>query len=253
MDWNRGPHARKFLKSTGRYLSDGVLTEGDVTFWGEWEPQSRVVERYPTRHQDLPRWLHEPSWSVPRHRAHLQNTDPLVFGDRFLYSNCRQQRNVKLRNLGPGSIIAFGSRRGDYFVLDTLLVVGATGQEYTATSAGVVAPEWIQSVVFGPLLRGHSDARWPYRAYWGVSYDDAPAGPFSFVPCVPHRPGTAGFARPVIQLPPRWLRPKLAMSALATSATRDELRALWDDIVGQVVDRDGLHLGVDLAPPPNRT
>jgi hypothetical protein len=57
-----------------------------------------------------PHWLHEPYWEVPRHRLHLQNTDPLVFGDRFLYSNCRQGRNRKLRELAPGSLVVFGSK-----------------------------------------------------------------------------------------------------------------------------------------------
>lgn len=76
MDWNRGPHHRKFLKATGTYLDAAGVQRGPVTLWGEWEPQSRVVESYPPGLRDGPRWLHEPWWEVPGHRRPLQNTDP---------------------------------------------------------------------------------------------------------------------------------------------------------------------------------
>ena len=115
MDWNRAEHRRKFLKTTGTYLDGAGIKRGPITFWGEWEPQSRVVESYPPGLPDGPRWLHEPWWEVPRHRRLLQNTDPLVFGDRFRYSNCRQTRNAALRRLPPGSLVLFGSAlRGDF-------------------------------------------------------------------------------------------------------------------------------------------
>src|SRR4051812_6196352 len=90
-DWNRGDHARKFMLASGEHVSDGLLQQGPIVFWGEWEPQSRVVERYPARLAGGPRYLHDPYWQVPTHRALLKNTDPLVFADRFLYSNCRQR------------------------------------------------------------------------------------------------------------------------------------------------------------------
>jgi hypothetical protein len=89
MAWNTEAHARKFLRSPGRYRDqDGVLREGDLVFWGEWEPPSRVVERWP-RAGKLPRFLHEPVWGSPGRTRPRQNTDPWVFGDAFLYSNCK--------------------------------------------------------------------------------------------------------------------------------------------------------------------
>ncbi|MGO9166978.1 MAG: hypothetical protein ACLP56_08895, partial [Candidatus Sulfotelmatobacter sp.] len=41
--WNRKPHQhqRKFLKRAGRYISNGQIVEGEMLFWGEWEPESR--------------------------------------------------------------------------------------------------------------------------------------------------------------------------------------------------------------------
>ena len=123
MPWNTGLRARKFLKAHGRYLVEGEVRTGPFTFWGEWEAQSRIVETYKNR-PGWPRALHEPYWDVPADTRSLQNTDPLVFGDRFLYSNCRQRSNGKLRALAPGSLILFGSKVGGQFALDTMFVIG---------------------------------------------------------------------------------------------------------------------------------
>ena len=55
----------------------------------------------------------------------LQNTDPFVFGESFLYTCCQQFKNnrpTQLRYLAPGSVILFGSHRGGRFLLDTVFV-----------------------------------------------------------------------------------------------------------------------------------
>ena len=43
--------------------------------------------------------------------------------------------------------------------------------------------------------------------------------------------------------------PNQAMGAKATAANEAELRAIWETIVGQVVDGTGLALGVELDSP----
>ncbi|MBD0348819.1 MAG: hypothetical protein ICV59_06680 [Thermoleophilia bacterium] len=58
--WNRDAHRRKFLKGRGRYLDGGDAKEGEIVFWGEWEPESKVVARYTDRVPDGPRFLYEP-------------------------------------------------------------------------------------------------------------------------------------------------------------------------------------------------
>jgi hypothetical protein len=250
MEWNRGPHARKFLKASGRYLEDGAVSTGPFTFWGEWEPQSRILETYARHGRSGPRWLHDPYWEVPRHRRLLQNTDPLVFGEYFLYSNCRQTRNAKLRALRSGSMILFGSRLEAEFVLDTVFVVGADGQDYIrGESEHVACPDWIQAVVFEPLRNIREHPTETLRLYRGRTYEEAPDGPFSFVPCRPYEVGHGAFPRPAIHLDRRWLEPNLAMGAKATRATDAELRVLWEEVVRQVVAA-GLSLGIDLEPPP---
>lgn len=251
MGWNTGDHARKFLKARGTYLADDVIRSGPLAFWGEWEPQSRIVETFPRKHQGLPRVLHEPYWQVPSHRGSLQNTDPLVFGDHFLYTNCRQGRNRKLRELAPGSMILFGSKVGGQFALDTLFVVGNGSQEFTpASSPELDMPAWIEELVLGPL-RDSSDSQGDrFRLYRGRTHQDAPDGPFSFVPCRPYERGRSAFARPAIHLDRRWVSPNLAQGAKATAATEKEIRELWEIVVHQVVDVAGLAIGVQIDAPP---
>ena len=90
MPWNTGEHARKFLVSQAVFVEDGRVESGSIGFWGEWEPQSRVVAEFRGRAPQAPRYVHEPYLQVPTDEGQGQNTDPLVFGDCFRYSNCRQ-------------------------------------------------------------------------------------------------------------------------------------------------------------------
>ena len=251
MEWNRRDHARKFLKASGRYIAAGEQRSGPFVFWGEWEPQSRVLEPFPNRPLAYPRLLHEPFWRVPRHRQLLQNTDPLVFGDRFLYSNCRQASNRKLRELAPGSLVVFGSSLGGEFVLDTVFVVGEDAEDFTGASAGDVRCEGlVRAVVFEPLRMDPKGASENFRLYWGRSYREAPSGPFSFVPCLPYGVGEYAFPRPGLRLSSRWITPDLRQSAKATPASQSELRELWEQIIDQAVDRTGLAMGIQLDAPP---
>jgi hypothetical protein len=252
-DWNRSDHVRKFLKGTGRYIDQGVVCSGPLVFWGEWEAQSRVVESLPVGAPGKPRYLHEPFWQRPRHRLGLANTDPLVFGGHFLYSNCRQGSNRKLRRLAPGSLILFGSKVAGQFVLDTVFVVGEVQRDFTrATATAVASEDWVKAVVLEPLndpIRTQPElADQPFRLYQGRTRDERPDGPFSFVPCQPYG-ANSGFARPPIRLDRRWIEPNLAMAAKATPATELELRAIWDQVLNQVVNQAGLAVAIEFQGP----
>ncbi len=252
MEWNRRDHARKFLRARARYIAAGQQHSRLITFWGEWEPQSKVIETFPAGPRGGPRWLHEPFWALPRHEKLLQNTDPLVFGERFLYSNCRQGKNQKLRELAEGSIILFGSKLRSEFVVDTVFVVGDSGQRYRrGETDSIECDEWVRAVLFDRLRSDRRSALEPLRLYRGVTYDENPDGPFRFVPCRSYMSDDAAFPRPTIRLPGRWLEPNLAMGAKVTPASQIELKTLWDEIVRQVQDA-GAFLGVQLDPPPHR-
>lgn len=251
MPWNKGAHARKFLKAHGRYLAEGALREGLFSFWGEWEPQSRVVETFAPARRGWPRALHEPYWQVPSHLRSLQNTDPLVFGDRFLYSNCRQGHNSKLRSLAPGSVILFGSKLEGQFALDTVFVVGDRSQMFTrGSSPSLDVPGWVQEVVFGPLRSSAKSQDEAFRLYRARMYEESSGGPFSFVPCRPYGRNGSAFTRPPIRLNDKWISPNLAMGAKATPASHRDLRAIWTDVVNQVAEFSGLALGTHLRVPP---
>lgn len=57
--WNTGPHRRKFLTAPGRYLEAGAMRSDELVFWGEWEPQSRVIRTYNDPMPGGPRFLFE--------------------------------------------------------------------------------------------------------------------------------------------------------------------------------------------------
>jgi hypothetical protein len=248
--WNQGAHARKFLTARGQFLAGALPLTGSVTFWGEWEPQSQVIKTFQQPAAGMPRYLHKPDLQVPAPGPKRQNTDPLVFGDQFLYSNCRQERNHRLLQLAAESIVLFGSKLEGRFVLDTVFVVGESIQNYlVATSATIPCSPAVQAVVFGALRSDPTTALVEYRLYSGRTHKQRPDGPFSFVPCLPYGSGGAlTFARPVIQLDPKWITPNLAMAAKATEATSVELTCLWHEVKSQVLAQ-GLALAIQIEMP----
>ena len=154
---------------------------------------------------DFPRHLHHPFLDSPTESAGLQNTDPFVFGDEFLYTSCQQWRRkphaypVQLRYLLPGSIVLFGSCSGDRFLLDTVFVVhdfiDHDRGDYRAVLRGTV-PDAYWTVTLEPWYSGPADGR-SFRLYRGANPANPVNGMFSFFPCR-RADGrvTRGFPRP---------------------------------------------------------
>lgn len=124
----REDHARTFLLSPGTYRS-AVQAEdqhGEVAFWGEWEGAVDLVTEV-DRVPGGPRWLCRPDPHAVEPSSDdgtpPQNTDPFVWGNAIRYTFCRQPGNGKLRRLGRGSVILFGSSLDHRFVLDAVIVV----------------------------------------------------------------------------------------------------------------------------------
>lgn len=254
--WNRGPHRRKFLLANGTYLLDGERQQGRIAFWGEWEPPSRVIARYPAS-GDLPRFVHEPFLERPESFRGLQNTDPYVFGDRFLYTGCQQHTNrgrteTQLRRLTRGSVILFGSCRDlSRFVVDTVFVVAGHVDHSFRDHADVlraVVDDLYRTVTLGPWY-AEGDRGMSFRLYLGATQDDPVEGMFSFVPCVP-----AGgdvdprFPRPEIRLPGP-ITSHLRQGKRITKLTQvDEVLPLWTEVVRQI-ERQDLGLATKLDAP----
>jgi len=130
MPWNTEAHRRKFLTSPGRFDEGGRAEEAEMVFCGEWEPPSSIVRRWQPNGR-LARVLHRPYWASPSDDQPRQNTDPWVFGDHMMYSNCKQvtgsERNpTTMQNLTRGSVICFGSTIDNEFCLDTMFVVSSS-------------------------------------------------------------------------------------------------------------------------------
>ena len=90
--WNTGEHRRKFLRLRGSYVEarDAAPKTEELVFWGEWEAES-AGEPITNPVPGGPHWIHQPFYVRPAsYPGKLQNTDPFVFGDRFLYTLCRQ-------------------------------------------------------------------------------------------------------------------------------------------------------------------
>lgn len=253
MSWNTEAHRRKFLRSPGRYLDrDDVLRSGIVSFWGEWEPQPRVVERYAKAGPEMPRFLHEPFLQRPADlMAGRQNTDPFVFGDAFLYSNCRQFTRTlgpsRMQRLAEGSVVLFGSKLNHRFVLDSLMVIGSDTPYVIGESDefGNDVTDVFRGATLEPLAAIPKFAGTRAVLYRGLMYRAGRQAIFSFVPAdADGRP----FTRPTIELM-GLVNPANPRAAKITPTTPDQARDVWHNIVGQV-RAQGLDLAVFLAEPP---
>lgn len=263
-----GNHKRKFLLSIGAYLADGRSENGEIVFWGEWEPESSVIRRIGDPKPFFPHYVLDPFYVLPKSYNGLHhNTDPFVFGDQFLYSNCLQHAFPKLRHLSQGSVILFGScQGGEAFVLDTVFVVDHwmcyTRANYQQDLAGEIPTEFEEVTVL-PLQAESGgcsseekscapDSQERLRLYFGPTHEQPVHGMYSFFPCQPYEANTMGFARPRITMPKRIAdRKNTGITQKDPVASLDEMRGLWEKVVKQVKD-SGLSLGVSVEMPKRR-
>ena len=94
MEWKEEGtvHNRKYLVASGSVVDPTTLEYRvgvQLGFWGEWEAPSRWTHAEGRVESYHPSVFHEPLLPAARLAGPHQNTDPLVFGDRFLYTNCR--------------------------------------------------------------------------------------------------------------------------------------------------------------------
>lgn len=262
--WNRGDrqtigilHRRKFLVSRGRYLSGETSGEEEVGFWGEWEAPSIM---HPTRRaRGEPRCLHVPAFYQPDEYDELLDTDPFVFGGRFLYTACRQHthhlypggaRETALKHLGRGSVIVFGSCIRRRFAVDTVIVVG-NSVEYANGDFLPLADLSLPDEYYDVTLNAAS-AMNPtvasFRLYLGATVEEPVDGMFSYVPCMPTRLAPRGFPRPQIELP-GLVTQNLSQGAKVTQMRRPDLIEAWGEVRKQIEDA-GLSLAhhIDLDP-----
>ena len=270
MSWHIGKHRRKFLLSPGQYVADDDQSQvGEVVFWGEWEPPSHIVRRWPND-GDLPRCLHAPYWNRPPRSQVRQNTDPWVFGDHMLYSNCKQVKQGRptgMQSLEPGSVVCFGSPQRDDFVVDTVFVVATTQPWIPNRIAGLDLDEaflvctaqslaaWAETETGCAQSRTScaSGSDLEFTLYRGAPLDNPVHGMYSFVPARPTDHPTPRFARPAVHVPHR-INPASKQSDRGARHLLpiETVRQAWASLRHQVLTNN-LVLATSLTTPPLRT
>jgi len=216
ISWNKGEHRRKFLKCSGVHLDKKQKRQHEeIVFWGEWEPESKVVGELEPGLKQGPRYVYEPYYVIPKPACYkiLQNTDPFVFGSAFRYSLCQQPSHPSLRNFEEGSVILFGSHIDGDFALDTVFVVSDDYVDYSPRDYGSLlqqVDETYKIVTVNPILTQMGDANsktsagknisGTLRSYRGATCDKPVDGMFSFFPCQAYTEDSLGFARPTIRM-----------------------------------------------------
>ncbi|MEH6954457.1 hypothetical protein [Neobacillus drentensis] len=206
--WNTGNHKRKFIRMNGEYINDASKSvEGEIAFWGEWEPESyfSILENNKNK-KDMPLHIHQPFYSK-HFKSNMQNTDPFVYGDSFLYSCCQQNVTRKserfknkgifpttLQDLDIGSLILFGSRIGNsktnyQFALDTVFVV-SNYIEFSLNNISVlknsVTPTFYECVLSKIQTNNSNSSNNVYcTLYFGETFSNKTKGPYSFIICKP--------------------------------------------------------------------
>lgn len=195
--WNTAKeHSRKYFEVQGDYLTSlsSNIHAGNIGFWGEWEAESHIIRTLNPNHNTLPHYVHQPILpsTTPKSRGtRFLNSDPCVFGDNFLYSNCKQSMK-SLQNLDIGDVIIFGSQKQGNFVLDTVFVVGSIikfNRRNLHLSIGNMVNSWYYHLTLNLLIGNHT-------LYIGATYDKPINSMFSFFPCVPSAQYPSGFSRP---------------------------------------------------------
>ena len=179
----------------------------------------------------------------------VQNTDPMVFGDGFVYSSCMQPGFPSLQSLTPGSIVLFGrygrDQDGHSFGLDTCLVIES--RESMLPGGDGWGKDILSDAVLRPLsTEGATEQLSVYTGRVG------PAEPFSFVP-----------AHPAPTRPPLFARPSLSAEGdlagivnpaknqgikVARGVSRSRRDAIWREVARQVIEQ-GCVLGYHFSPP----
>lgn len=249
--WTVKKHGRKYMLTSGRILDSNCahpIETKELYFWGEYEAPTSRLQLCAQSSRQLPQYLHTLTLPVPpspRRGVHL-NTDPFVFCDDFVFSNCQQvgtggvKRNVQ--NLQRDDIILFGSRLDNNFVLDTVFVVD------NATPLNQFIGTWLFQSITSRLIAQQC----LYTAFQGRSWNQNL--PYCFVPCWSHNgKNQCGNSRPIISpigalagiINVRQGRGINGVNRVLSSA---QVHAAWLEVVNQVFSQ-GCQLGVEVNHP----
>ncbi len=260
--WNNGPHKRKFMKYEGSILIDDKVKDGDIEFWGEFEPPAVLLDEFQNNQSPMPRFLFKPIRISGN--AIGVNSDPYIFGC-FAYTICRKFKGGKstvLNNgLDKGDILLFGSGIDDKFVLDTLFVVGnaitinksnyqqkakkygstfikaALDPIFTINNNYVKGEAQVDKSKNGCVDNDDSccDSALEITIHIGATYNEPVNDIYSFVPARISSLNSQGFLRPEINLDGINPNSHQNYKYIIKSGSIDEVNELWKEIKNQVL------------------
>lgn len=201
--WNKGKHKRKFMLAKGDFVeNDKIVKDELLLFWGEWEPDSKVIKRLQKTRGDYPKYIYSPLLqNIPIYKR--QNTDPFIFSEEFYYFCCKQtKRNgqiTQMAKLANGSIILFGStinqgKDDAYFALDTVFVV-RDYLEYNSSNYQERLKGKVSDDFFNVSIESVYHSFEYSRCYIGATFANKTEGMYSFVPCQKYENDSIGFER----------------------------------------------------------
>lgn len=250
---NHKDHRRKFIFSNGKYVTENEELSSNLTFWGEWEAQSKI-DRLKNSKPHFPKFLNCP-YLDPRVPNRTHNTDPYVFGQNFRYIVCKQGYSEILRKLDPFSLILFGSCIDKKFCLDTVFVVSVKIQKYSNNNIEEIFNQKNQyyHASVNPL---YDDTKYnedidkedtcriesnkEYSFYKGVNFQekDKYKGIYSFVPCKIYNSDKESnfiFKQPIIDLDIISDNQTQGINACnGRDFTQDEIIDYWHKIESQI-------------------
>lgn len=278
MPWNDGKHRRKFIKCRGKCINkSGEIKEDSLMFWGEYESISNVYKINYTNNQvnkKLPKYIHTPLYKdfdeyklnpfftlEGNKGEYLQNTDPYVFGEYFIYSNCHQGKFKVLRDLSPGTIIIMGSHVEE-FCVDTILVIGEVLCKISKKNKkeilklkeeNKISPVFYNNTIKAIFNCVNEDndcaiSDEEFTIYKCATYNNPIEGMFSFFPCKKYKQNE-GFARVTLKYE-NIINPKLAIGVKVSETSLKSNYKIWTSLKQQVLDdKQGLSLGIFAEDP----
>jgi hypothetical protein len=262
--WNNCRHCKKFLQSIGDYVDGNnlLIKSKKLLFWGEWEPCSYFQILSNCGYcLFFPLHIHSPKYCFSK--PGTKNTDPLVFGSDFYYSNCNKK--VQQLNLVPDSIILFGtnylnpSNGEPCFVLDTIFLVGKRNP-YSVKNWNVSGIKFkLGDVLYDVTLSKIKNGK--FNLYTGINYSTN-KNYFSFVPVKKYdQNSTKGFERVKFYHNAKTGKYSLkgihrnnrGFAYFHKNASHKHCNIFWDSLVKKI-RAQGFELGVrfDLPPAPQR-
>lgn len=221
-------HRRKYLRCHGEYIDKNSEKQmSSLDFWGEWEPDSIAKElntdsadesEYAANYIQYPvfldfrnnpsanennvtanmicRLLKEQDDNLKREGRAIQNTDPFVYGNCFMYSSiCKPEQTITLK---PGSIILFGSTKNrqesfgkkrkvveTWYRVDTVFVIKEvidideeTINQYKGTIYYKAA---LQFLNLSDKIKKEKEV-FSHKLFFGATVDDPYDGMYSYIP-----------------------------------------------------------------------